>query len=282
MSKTLRLQVSIIMLMMGVLLLAAACGADPTPTAALTPTPTAALTPTPTAAPTPTPTAAPTPVSTAAPTLTATPQLSVDDLLSSAGAKLAAMSTAKFQLVDELESGTKFFGTTFKRLEGEVKTPDSFRMRVDVVSPGFGFVEIGMMAIGDQAYIQFSEDAPWVPLPLEQVPFDFGGIGVALSELLPNIKDAAIVGQESLGGTQTIRVEGNVTSEDLLDVIKSVGSGHAVILTLWIEDDRHILQQMRIGGQIFDDDAPETTRLLTIEGIDIPVDIQLPDIASGP
>ena len=43
----------------------------------------------------------------------------------------------------------------------------------------------------------------------------------------------------------------------------------------------HALKQIRIAGQIYNDDAPETVRLLIIEGIDVPVDIQLPDLGSG-
>ena len=57
------------------------------------------------------------------PTPTQTPQLSLDDLLSRVGEKLAALSTAKFKMVDEMESGAKFFGTTFKSMEAEVKAP---------------------------------------------------------------------------------------------------------------------------------------------------------------
>ena len=249
MSQTFGRRLSIAALLTSFLFLAAACEAGATPTAAPTPTP--------------------------------TPALTVDDLLSSVVEKLTAMSAAKFKLVDEVESGAQFFGTTFKSMEGEVKAPDSFRMLVDVVAPGFGFVQIEMMAVGDQAYMKFSKDAPWNPLPLEQVPFNFGGIGVTLSEVLPIIKDVSITGKESIGGSQAIRVQGNVVSEDLSDLITSVDSGHAVVLTLWIEEAEHTLRQIRIEGQLYDDDAPGTKRLLTIEDVNVPVDIQLPDTASG-
>ena len=247
-SKIFRRGLSITVLMMGFLFFAAACEAEPTPTAA------------------------------------PTPELSLSDLLSRVGEKLAAMSTAKFQMVEEVESGAQFFGTTFKSMEGEVKAPDSFRMLVDVVAPGFGFVQIEMLAVGDQAFMKFSKDAPWTPLPLEQVPFNFGGVGITLSELLPIIKDAAITGREALGDVQAIRVEGNILSEELSNLIRSVDSGHAVALTLWIDEDEHTLRQMqvRIAGQVYDDDAPGTIRMLTIGGVNTPVDIQLPDIASGP
>ncbi len=69
------------------------------------------------------------------------------------------MSTAKFHMIDEMESGAKFFGTTLKTVDGEVKSPDSVRMLVDVEAPGLGFVEIEILAVWDLAYMKFSKDA---------------------------------------------------------------------------------------------------------------------------
>ena len=214
--------------------------------------------------------------------VTPEPEMAVDELLSSAAEELAVMSSAKFQMIDELESGTQFFGTTLKRVEGEVTDPASVRLLVDVVHPALGFVELEILAVEDMALMKFSEGAPWVPLPLDQVPFNFGGLGVTLSELALVVKDAAITGRESLGGAQTVRVDGSLVSEDLSDLIMSADSGHPIALTLWIDEVDHTLRQLRIAGQIWDDDAPETTRLLIIRGVNVPVDIQLPDIASGP
>ena len=233
---------SITTLVMGLLLLVTACEAEPTPE----------------------------------------PEMSVDDLLSSVAEELAAMSSAKFQMIDEMESGTKFLGTTLKRVEGEVTDPASVRMLVDVVHPALGFLELEIVAVEDLAYMKFSEGAPWTPLPLDQMPFNFGGLGVTLSELAPVVRDAAITGRESIGGAQTVRVDGSLVSEELSNLITSADSGHAIALTLWIDEVDHTLRQLRIAGQIWDDDAPETTRLLIIRGINVPVDIQLPDIASGP
>ena len=271
-SKILRRKLSITGLVMGLLFVTAACGADPTPTVAPTPTPTVVPTATPAVVPTPTPTIAPTP----------NPDTALNDLLSSAGAKLAAISTVKFQMVDELESGAKFFGMTLKSVEGEVRSPDRFRMVVAVETPNFGFVEIEMLAVGDQAFMKFSEDAPWAPLPLEQIPFNFGGIGVALSELLLSLGDPSIAGRESIGGAGTVRVDGNIVSQDLSGLITSVDPGHAVTLTFWIDETEHTMRQLRIDGKIYNDDEPGTKRLVSIMDVNVPVDIQLPDIDSKP
>ncbi len=212
---------------------------------------------------------------------TATPELSLDELLSELGGNLAGMETVKFGLVDEYESGAPFFTMSLKSLEGEIKAPASFRMVVKVENPGFGFVEISMLAVGEEAFMKFSEDSPWVSLPLDQVPFNFAGLGPTLRDLLPLMKDTGITGRESIEGDQTIRVEGYVQSEELSNLITTVDSGHRVDLTLWITEDEINLRQLRIDGQIYDDDGPETSRLLSITGIDDPVEIELPDVASG-
>ena len=249
-SKTLRRGLSVTVLMMAFLLLTATCGTESAPTPAPTPPP--------------------------------TPTADLGDLLSRAGKKLDTMTTAKFKMVDETESGAKFFETTFKSMEAEVQPPNSFRMVADVVAPGLGFVEIEMIAVGDQAYMKLSKDAPWAPLPLDQVPFNFAGLGTTLRDLLPMIEDPAITGRESVMDSQAVRVEGTIASDELLDLITSADPGHTVNLTLWIDEADQALHQIRIVGQVDDDDAPETSRLITIEGFNVPVYIQLPDVEPGP
>ena len=207
------------------------------------------------------------------------PEISLDELLTSTGQELAAMSSAKFEMIDEMESGAKFFQATLKKVEGEVSNPDSVRLLVGVVT-GLGFAEIEIVAIGEESYVKFSRDAPWTPLSLDQVPFNFVGLGVTLSELLPVMQNATIVGRESIEGARAVRVDGTIVSDELSTLITSVDSGHPIALSLWIEESGHILRRIRIDGQIFDDDAPETIRLINLLDINSPIDIQLP-IASG-
>ena len=252
-STTLIRQLSITLLLIGSLFLAAACSEEPTP------------------APTTTPTATPVP----------TPTPSVDDFLAAVGASITGMETAKFGLIDETETGALFLGMTFKSMEAELETPSSVRMVVSVGASGFGFVEIEIIEVEEQAFLKLSEGAPWAPLPPDQVPFDFAGLGVVFATLQDTIQNVAMTGRETLEGNQTIRVEGVIPSEALLPLITSADSGHEVTLTLWIDETELVLRQARLAGQIYDADAPETTRLLTIEDINVPVDIELPDIASG-
>lgn len=252
---TLAGRLSLAALLTGSLLLATACEGEPTPT------PTTAPTPTPTPAPTPTPTA--------------------DDFIAAVGRNIAAMSTAKFSMIDETQTGAKFFGTTFKTMEAEVQEPDSLKMMVEVVAPGFGFVAIEIVKVGEQAFLKLSADAPWSPLPPDQVPFNFMGMGVVFASLPDTISDVALIGQEEVQGAQAIQIQGVIDSEVLQPLIMDADAGNPVTLTFWIDPAEAVLRQFRLAGQIYDEDAPETTRLLTIENINEPVDIQLPESASG-
>lgn len=194
---------------------------------------------------------------------------------------IATMQTAKFSMVDEQESGAPFFGATFKRMEAEIKAPDSLRMLVDVVAPGFGFVQVEIVKVGDQAFIKLSEDAPWAPLPPDQMPFNFAGLAQLFGSLPAVIQGLAMTGQEVIQGAPAISVQGVVPSDALTSLITTADPGHDVTLTLWIDPTQGVARQIRLEGQIYDDDAPETSRLITIEDINAPVEIELPDVTAG-
>ena len=248
-------RLSIGLLALASLLMVAACSEEPTPV------PTPATVPTAIPVPTPTPT--------------------TEEILAAAGAKVVAMESAKFGMIDETETGALFFGTTFKSMEAEVEAPESIKMLVNVVAPGFGFIEIEIIKVGEQAFLKLSKEAPWAPLPPDQVPFNFSGMGIVFGTLPNTIQDVAMTGREEVQGAQTVRIEGVIDSEELLPLITSANPGHPITLTLWIDETELLLRQVRLAGQVYDDDAPETTRLLTIEDINVPVDIELPDVASG-
>lgn len=196
-------------------------------------------------------------------------------------ANIAVMTSATFGVIDEKESGALFFGTTFKSMEAVVKAPDSYRMLVDVVAPGFGFVEIEIIKVDEKAVMKFSKDAPWIPLPPEQVPFNFAGLVQVFGNLPSTVQSVAMKGKETLNGVETVLVEVVVPSDALTDLITSADPGNEITMTMWIDESDFVLRQLRLAGQIYNDDGPETTRLMTMDDINVPVDIELPDVSSG-
>ncbi len=204
------------------------------------------------------------------------PELTLDEVIERTSDHLLSFQTAQFQMIDEMESGRKFFEQTLKSVDGKVQAPDRTDLLVNVESPILGFVQIGIIAVGDSAMMQFASGAPWNPLPLDQVPFNFSGLGMTLSDLLPKIQNIELTGRETVNGIETIRIDGDLVSEDLKNLITSADSGHPIDLTVWVDAEDQSLRQIRIVGNVFNDDGPGTSRLIILSEYDEPVDIQLP------
>ena len=203
----------------------------------------------------------------------------MSELLAGVVEKLASMSTARLKFVDVEETGAEFFGFTFKSMAVEVEAPSTSRMVVEVDVPFLGTRQIEIVAVEDQAYVKLPPGTTWTTFSVGQLPFNLGGLGGALAELLPLVQSAAVIaGQETVMGTETIRVETRVASDDLSAIVPTVELSYEVGLILWIDTAELQLCQIRIDGPLFEDDAPETQRLLTFEAINIAVDIQIPDV----
>ncbi len=210
------------------------------------------------------------------PTPTPEPELTLDEVIERTSEHLLSFETARFQMIDEMESGTKFFEQTLKSVDGTVQAPDRTDLLVNVESPVLGFVQIGIIAAGDSAMMQFASGAPWNPLPLDQVPFNFSGLGMTLSDILPKIQNIELTGRETVNGIETIRIDGNLVSEDLTNLITSADPGNPIDLTVWVDAEDQSLRQIKIVGNVFNDDGPGTSRLIILSAYDEPVDIQLP------
>ncbi len=210
------------------------------------------------------------------PTPTPEPELTLEEILERTSEHLLSFETARFEMIDEMETGTKFFEQTLKSVDGKVQAPDRTDLLVNVESPILGFVQIGIIAVGDSAKMQFASGAPWTELPLDQVPFNFIGLGMTLSDLLPKIQNIELTGRETLNGIETIRIDGNLVSEDLANLITSADTGHPIDLTVWVGAEDQSVQQIRIVGNVFNDDGPGTSRLIILSEYDEPVDIKLP------
>ena len=105
--------------------------------------------------------------------------------------------------------------------------------------------------------------------------------GANLRDALPLVQGVTVAGRESVLGIDTVRVDGTIASEQLSAFFPAADSGHRVGLSLWIDDSALTLRAIGLHGQIYNSDAPGTRRIMTIEAINVPIDIQVPDIASG-
>ena len=183
-SNTLRRGLSFAVLMTVFLFMVSACGGESAPTP--TPTPVPAPTPTPTPVPTPTPTPRAAHVERAA--------------FERGGRSWPPCRRQSSAWSTSWSQGPSSLGRRSRAWRRRSRPRTASGWWWTWWPPGFGFVEIEMAAVGDRAYMKLSKDAPWAPLPLAQVPFNFSGLGMTLRDLLSEIEGGAIAGKESLGG----------------------------------------------------------------------------------
>ena len=81
---------------------------------------------------------------------------------------------------------------------------------------------------------------------------------------------------EELRGEDTYHIKGRIESQALEDLIPGAGEGLDVELDLWLEQSRSLLLQVLISGMVLPSDDADTVRVLTLDDINVPVEISPP------
>ena len=214
--------------------------------------------------PTPTPTPKPTP----------DPQVTLRRAVS----QVLEMESAAFTLEHQVGSTILFPGLEMSKASGVVDIPDKIRLRVEAQSTiPRSFVEINVVIIGDQAWMTDFITGQWRQVPPESLPVTFSDLGRTLADIIEAVRDPRLVGPQELDGRNTYRIEGRVQSEDLAALVPGAGEGFEVVLMLWLDQDDGSLRRVLISGQVVPSDIPGAVRLLTLEDINLPVDITVPE-----
>ena len=90
-----------------------------------------------------------------------------------------------------------------------------------------------------------------------------------------------MIGEERLNGVDTLRIEGEVASQDLAGLVPGAGQDFTVGLELWLDQSQGLLQQVLIVGRVMPTDDVDTVRRLTLDDINQPVEINSPSGLSG-
>ena len=201
-------------------------------------------------------------------------------VIEGSAARMMALKTARFNLEQEGKLGALFLGVELQLIEGQVDMPDSFELRVEATATFIrSFIEINLVGVGDQAFISdFIDKNKWIPVPAEQLPFNFADLGRTLSDVMRSVQNPVFVGTDLLDDTPSWRIKGTVLSDDLTGLASGADPGHEVRLEGWIGQADGLLRKLRIEGRIFSADSPDVVRTLNISGFDEPVTISLPSV----
>ena len=252
------------------LLPAVACGGGPvgesTPRAAATPTPTPLPTPTPRPTSTPTPTPAPDPLA----------------LLDRAANRILAAEFLAFSLErqpGESQSGGASASSVLMltRAEGTAQIPDRLRMALDIEVSG-SFLQIGVIVVGEAAYMTDFFTGEWAPIAKEQVPFLSDNIAQTFAGLIAGIDSPEPVDAAPPEEGYTHHLRGTIPVAVLSQVFPGAVPETDLPVDVWVDEEGQRLPKALLTGKVAAGDAADTVRVLLLEVPESPEEIVAPPI----
>ena len=216
----------------------------------------------------------------AEPTVRAEPSFDSKGALREAVTELLALETAAFTL-EHISGSTALIPGILEmfKVYGVVEIPDRFKLTVEAetVQPRT-YVEVSVVTIEDQAYMTNFISGKWLQVDPQLLPFTFADFAQTLAEIIEAVDSPAVVGVERIGDTETNRIRGQIMSEALGGLVPRAAEGLDVTLDLWLERSTNLLQQVLISGRVIATDEPGTVRKLTLDDVNIPVEISAPEV----
>lgn len=223
------------------------------------------------AAPTPTPTATP------KPTPSPTPSPSVQELMERMTEALLDLKTVRFSLT-HLEGGTDLgIGLLLTDVEGEAAFPERARLDARAVVSGLRVnVAIGIVQIGEKAFLQDPVSRSWREVDPGSLPFLFAGMNRSVAKAMAVSEEVTLVGTGELDGAPVYILNGTVPSEALRGLVPAAVTGERLQWELVIGQVDSLARRLRLQGVLVSGDTPEMERVLSLSSFDSPVTIEPP------
>lgn len=210
---------------------------------------------------------------TTAPDESTPPPLTAVEIIAMASEKLEALSSFHFAL-DQEGGGTPIaMGLEMTSASGDITRPH--KLKVDVFA---GFVEVGVITVGEVTFMTNPLTGEWEPLPNEFTAVRLFNPDTGIKAIIGRISNAVKLGEEKVAGALCYHIKGTLDSGDLSAI--SCGAaieGISIDTDVWIGKDDFLLRQIKLEGQITKDEKPGIVRTLSISNFDQPVTIELPE-----
>ena len=188
---------------------------------------------------------------------------------------LELLEYASFSL-DQPDGTTQLLpGLEMSRVYGVVANPDRFRFTVEA-QVSSTYVETNMVVISDRAFMTNFFTGQWEEVSIEVLPVDFANLGETLSQILRSLQEPNLKGADTYQDQPVYLIQGRVMSGDLSNLVPNATPGFDVNLELWVGQSSSMLLKVIITGQVVSTDEIEARRILTLDDIDVPVEITPP------
>ena len=191
--------------------------------------------------------------------------------------QLLSLESAAFTLEHVAGTTEVLPGLEMTKAFGVVEIPRKFAVTVEAeLAAPRTYIEIGVVTIDDTAYMTDILSGQWRAVSPSSLPFTLNDLGDTLAGVIDAVQEPELVGQDRRRGMETYRIRGNIKSQDLALLVPGAGTGFDVGLELWLDRSNGLLHQALITGKVVPTDIDEAVRRLTLDEINVPVNITVP------
>lgn len=199
--------------------------------------------------------------------------LTAAEVIANACEKLEALSTFHFNLEQEGGGTPIAMGLEMTAASGDVARPDRLKVRVSA-----GFLEVQVITVGEDTFMTNPLTGEWEPLPNDFSAVKLFDPDTGIKAIMGKISGAMKLSEDRVAGVVCYHIRGTLDSGDLIAI--SCGAaieGVSIDTELWIGKEDFLLHQIKLEGQITEEEKPGIVRILSISDFDQPVTIELPE-----
>ena len=207
-------------------------------------------------------------------------------LLAETEANLRSTRSANFHLTHEVGSiFIRAFSAKLTEVSGSWDAElgaqfdaDAYLVTSPDAEPESGvFIQTETVITPDAYYTSDPLSGAWIKQSRNLAPIPVGNLNEIMADLVGAVENPTFAGEASQDGANTYRIQGDAPASAMNWLPITAEEGQRLRVDIWTETERKLLRRARFVGAVGQFDSPDTTRDITISGINEEVVIAPPD-----
>ena len=215
-----------------------------------------------------------------------TPAPDPASLLAETATNLRAIRSAEFEVTHEVGSmyvpnfGAKIteIAGTWDATSGTELSIDAYLVARPEVDPQSGSYVQLRAVVTPQGYFSIEPiSGLWLKQPTSSAPLSVNRLQHIVSDLVGEIENPVLVGEEAIDGVPTYRIRGSVSASSMDWLPITASEGQSLQIEVWTDTGQKLLRRINAVGAVGVFDSPETSRTIFLTNIGEPVTITRPE-----
>lgn len=202
-------------------------------------------------------------------------ELTAQEIVDKASDKMKELKSVHFRL--EVTDGKMAIGPgiTVDNIEGDAASPGRIHISTKAIVIGM-VAEIELIVVADKQYLRNPLTKRW-----EVSPVSFAGANLFVPEagaptIMKGTKNLAKAENEALDGVESYHIRGTIAPAEVASLVGGVPSNSDVQVEAWIGTADFFIREIKLVGQLMQDDPAKIVRTLKLSKFNEPVTIEPP------